>query len=261
MQNRNYYFLGSLLPTLTMGEPSELSFLELEHLLKDNLSKHDYERIQLLRRFFDIQNIRSFWKGEELDYRGNFNEHDLEEALLTYEGFPDYIYEYLDRYTTEEERLHNFPALVSAYFTEEQKSAQGFLLEYIKLERDLRLVLLGFRAKLLGRDLVHELQYEDSDDELVIQLLAQRDAAHYEPPQRYSDLKTLFEIHHDDPLELHKALLIYRFNKVDDLIGVDLFSVERIQAYLVQQIMVDTWMELDQAKGKEIVDSIVKEAS
>lgn len=257
---RNYYFLASLLPQLTIGEPSELTFLDLEHLLKDILSKKDYHQIERLRRFFDIHNIRAFWKGQELDPRGNYAEAALEEALLTREGLPEYVYAFIEKYTSKEDQLNHYPFLVSAYFSEEVKNAKGFLREYLILEREIRLVFLGFRAKLLRRDLLKELQYEDSHDELVLQILAQKDAAHYEPPQRYSDLKGLFELHKDDPVRLHQALLQYRFDKVDELIGTDTFSVERIQAYLVQQIMVDTWMELDQDKGKEIVDALVKEA-
>lgn len=257
----NYYFLASALPELQIGYPPDISFKTLDEVLKVNLTKEDYLLTASLRRYFDIQNIRAFWLGEELDPRGFYNEVDLEESLVTRLGLPEYVYTFMEKYDNTESRLKHFPALVTAYFKEESESAEGFLNEYLTFERELRIVLTGFRAKKLGRDLFTELQYEDPYDEIVVQVLAQKDSKTYEPPARFADTKALFEQHYDEPLDLYQALSEYRFQKIEKMYGIDLFSIGRILAYLAQLIIVERWLELDKKKGLEVIDTIVKEAS
>ncbi|MFQ5728988.1 MAG: DUF2764 family protein, partial [Waddliaceae bacterium] len=139
--------------------------------------------------------------------------------------------------------------------------AEDFVQEYLAFEREWRLVLTGFRAKKLGRDVTAELQFEDPYDEVVAQILAQKDAKTYEPPIRYSDLKTLFEEHYGAPMDLYQALCEYRFRKIEAMYGIDVFSIGRILAYLAQLIIVEKWLDLDKKQGLQVVDAIVKEAS
>jgi len=257
----DYYFLATALPDLQLGYPPDITFQGFSNLLKANLSPEDYRKSIVMRRYYDIQNIRSFLKKEEIDFRGVFDENELEDAILTYSGFPDYVYDFLDHYENTEDRLHHFPMLISNYFKIESENATGFLHDYLTFEREWRLVLTGFRAKKMGRDLAEELQYEDPDDDIVMQILAQKDAQTYDPPDRYSDLKPLFDEHSDSPVELYQALCEYRYAKIEELMGTYQFSVDRVLGYLAQLVIVERWLELDKKKGLEIVDKIVKESS
>ncbi len=265
----NYYFLASALPPVHIGEPIEMNFEEFRFFLKVNLRDRDYAEPTVVRRYYDLQNLRLLWQhrkldeklGSELNVYGNYDENGLDEALLTRDGFPDYVYEFVDEHDRNRDRVANFPALVGAYFSHEIAAATGFLREYLLFDRDWRLVFTGFRAKQLGRNLASELQHEDPHDSVVHQLLAQKDADHYEPPGRYKDLKELFANHGDVPIDLHKKMCEYRFAKVESLLGTDMFSSQRILGYTVQLIIAEKWAELDQKQGLEVIDSIVKEGS
>ncbi len=257
----NYYFLATSLPELQIGYPPDINFLEFNFLLNVNLTKEDYALTKVMRRYYDIHNIRAFWNGESLDPRGFYNENDLEESLVTRMGLPEYVYTFLERYESKDERLYHFPSLITSYFKEESEKAEGFLKHYLTFEREWRLVLTGFRANKQGRDIVKELQFEDPYDEVVAQILAQKDSKSYEPPSRYGDLKALFEEHYENPLEMHQALCEYRFQKIEEMYEIDFFSIGRILAYLAQLIIVEKWLELDKKKGLEVIDTIVKEAS
>jgi hypothetical protein len=255
-----YYFVGTLLPSLSFDSPPEISFSDLEVLLHDNLTTRDYQKILSVRRFFDILNLRAFWLGEELDLRGELSSNDLEEALVNRAGLPDYVYEFVDRYSKKEDRLHHFPLLLARFFQDSENLNDPFLRSYFSFERELRLVMTAFRAKKLGRDLSVELQYENPEEDLIAQLLAQQDAKSYEPPEKYKELKFLFEKHSDNPLALQKALDDYRFETIDRFVNIaDTFSIERILAYFTQFMIVEKWFELNKAKGIQIVDTIVKE--
>lgn len=256
----NYFFLGTRIPPIKIGEPLDITFAELDTLMKDNLTDSDYRKTLVIRTYYDILNIRSFWLHEELDPYGNFNVNELEEALINQVGLPDYVYAFLDKYEKLEERLYHFPELLNDYFRIESEHASPFLKFYLNFEREWRLVLVGFRAKKLKRDLLQELQFEDPQDTTVQQILAQKDSPSYEPPPEFSDLKAIFDEHQNSPLELHLALNQYRFAKIEQYVGFDLFSIDRILGYMVRLIIAEKWQQLDKQKGIEIVDRIMKDA-
>jgi len=184
----------------------------------------------------------------------------LEEALISQVGLPDFVYNFLDAHEKKEDRLRNYPFLLAQFFRSAATHySKGFLHDYLNFEREWRLVFTAFRAKKLGRDLSVELQYENPEEDLIAQMLAQKDAKTYEPPEKYQDLKALFDKYADDPLALQRALDEYRFNYIDSLVDLaDTFSIERILAYMAQLIILKKWYELDREKGIEIIENVVK---
>lgn len=258
----NYYFVGTLLPELKIGEVPEIGFNELDQLFRENLSIQDYAKTRTIRTLYDIGNLRAYWKGEPLDPYGNLSANELEEALVTRSVLPPYVFEFIDKYETDEQRLQHYPELQAVFFKDAIKNATGFFRYYLTLERELRLILVAFRAKKLGRDIYAELQYEDPEEELIAQILAQKDSPVYEPPEKYHDIKTLFEQYYDKPIELHKALIEYRFDKIEEKLGYEPFSLDRLLAYMIELIMIEGWQKMDQQKGLEIVDTMLhKEGS
>ena len=257
----NYYFLGTLLPELHIGEEPEIGFGELDRLFKENLSSQDYAKTRTIRNFYDILNLRAYWKGETFDIKGNILVSDLEEALVTRSVFPPFVFEFMDRYESKEERLKHYQELLAVFFRNAIRKASGFFKFYLSLERELRLILVAFRAKKLGKDIFKELQYEDPEEDFIAQILAQKDSPAYEPPEKYEDIKVLFEQYYDNPIELEKALLEYRFNKIEEVVGIERFSMDRILAYMIELIMVEKWREMDKQKGLEIIENMLKEPS
>lgn len=255
---KEYYFVAASLPPLQIGKPAEISFADFDRLLKLNLSDHDYEQALAIRRYSDLQNIRNFLNGEELDPHGIYNEKEIEGALLSRVGYPAYVFDYLDKYENTEDRLKNMPELLSVHYQKEIKHASGFLKEYMQFERDWRRIFAVLRAKKMGRDVAEELKYEDPNDTLMMQILEEKDAKSFEPPPQYSDLKAIFEEHSDSPMGLHQALYEYRFQKIDQMCGIELFTLERILGYMIQLILVEKWEKLDQKKGLNFIDNLIK---
>jgi hypothetical protein len=254
-----YYYLATVLPPLQFGVEPEISFEELSILLQDNLSSVDENQAKVIRRYYDILNIRAFWKEQPLDPHGNLNENELEEALADRAHIPKYLNRFLNEYESKEDRLKNFPKLLAAYFHDEELNARGFLEKYLKLERDMRLILVAFRAKKTGRDLLKELQYENPEEKMIAQIVAQKDDAEFHPPEPYEDLKPIFTQYSDDPIALHQALLEWRYQKIREMVGFKTFSSDQVLGYLTRFILIENWLELDKEKGIEIVDSLLKE--
>ncbi|MCH9608952.1 MAG: hypothetical protein S4CHLAM45_03070 [Chlamydiales bacterium] len=257
-----YFFLASLLPELEIGHLPPLGLSELRELIEVNIhSDDDRLKVKELLRQVDYENFRAFWAKEPFELRGNFSRDEIEQALFDYswpndEEFPLFLIDYLNRYHSDEERLANFQTLLSQFYEEQIERTEGFLKDYYTFQKQWRLVILGFRAKQLNRDLGVELQYEDVGEPFIAEILAQKDAKVYEPPFEYKDLKPLFEAHLEDPLQLHKALYEYQFNHMIEFWGGDLFTIDRILNYMARLIIVERFNELDMQKGIEVIDQI-----
>ena len=249
MYNRaNYYFLISAFPPLTLGVAPPISFREAKDLLLLNLTPEDMEQVALLLRSIDLYNIRALWLGEPLDDRGNLNGKELEEALLIRDMLPSYFNDFLDRYESTQDRLRYFSSLFASLYRDEK--LKGFLLEYYRFERELRLCLTALRAKRAGRDLLYELQFEDPTDPLIADILAQKDSAEYTPPGEFEEVKTLFLENRSDPRKLDRAISEYRFKKIEEMEQNQDFSINRVLAYIAR-LMVDESLVADPEKGKE----------
>lgn len=254
-----YCFILASLPAIQIGAKPEISFKEMDDLLAMNLASSDRKKVSQLLRLVDIDNIKAFWLGLPLNERGTMTAKELEEALLIKDFLPSFVIDFLDRYETTEQRLREFPQLYAGLYEEMAGDSEGFIRSYYEMEREVRLVLLALRAKKSGRDVVRELQFEDLDDALVMQILVQKDAPDYTPPQEYEGLKEIFVRYSQDPMKLHQELLQYRFHRILDLEEQYLsFSVNRILGFLARLMLVEMYSQLNVEKGLTLIDDLSK---
>lgn len=251
MCSANYYFLLAAFPPLALGSKLELTFKEVRDLLVLNLTPSDLKEVEHLLRPVDLYNIRALWLGLPLSDKGNYLPKELEEQLLVRDALPSYLIDFLDRYESTPERLRYFASLYASMFREDARTRKGFLQKYYEMERSLRLVLTALRAKDGGRDIVRELQFEDPTDPLVAEILAQKDAPDYTPPREFEDLKTIFMGNRSDPMKLNRAILEYRFRRIEEMEESQDFGIDRVLAYVARLILVESLSELDPEKGKE----------
>ncbi len=242
-------------PSVQIGQSPEITFEDFELLLEMNLSSADLKRVSFLKMFVDLKNLRAHWEKKPLDSRGNFNEKELDEALLIQDLMPGYVFDFLETYDSKELRLKNFSFLLVQYFNEAREQG-GFLKKYLQFEREFSLILTSLRTKDLQRDLSVELQFEDPYDPLVSHILAQKDLDHYDPPMEYSSLKEIYLEYKTKPIELHRALLEYRMQKLLELEENREFSIDQVLICMVRLMIVEDWDRLDKDKGKQILESI-----
>lgn len=249
----NYYFVAPSLPTLTLGEVPDLTFEQVMHRLRVNLSSQDLQKVAVLRRVIDLYNIRALYSKKPIDPRGNLNERELDEALLVKADLPDYVFEFLGKFDENKEKVRMFFGLLTRFYAEETEKAEGFLKQLLQFQRELRLVLVALRSKKTKRDVVEELQFEDFTDPFVAAILAQKDMEEYEPPPEFQDLKQNLIARGDDPWQQYKTVLEYEFYRIEVMTGYPLFSIDWILGYVARLMLVEKYSELDETQGEEIV--------
>ena len=118
-------------------------------------------------------------------------------------------------------------------------------------------MLLALRAKQLSRDVIAELQFEDLTDPLVLGILAQKDAATYDPPIEFLELKEKYLSCGSDPWLQFKTVAEWRFHQIEEMVNKPLFSIDWILSYMARLLIVEQWNDLDSAKGKIILEAFV----
>jgi hypothetical protein len=254
-----YYYLICAFPNLAIGIKPDLSFSEMELMLKWNLSDKDWEKFFTFRLYTDLKNLRSFLMKKPIDPRGNLDEKGLEEALMLHDVFPEYVFEYLEREESINYQLAHFPYLFAKYLQEEMTNETGFLQDFFSFERDFRLILTALRAKTLHRDIAFELQYEDPKEDLAADILAQKDLSSYTPPEEYLPIKHWYDQYLLSPKKLHEAFLNYRFMKVQEMTENHPFSIDQILAYASQLTLIEDWNQLNQEEANKTVASMLKD--
>lgn len=253
----NYFFVAPSLPTLVLGESPEITFEEVISRLQLNLCKEDMERVNTLRLSIDLQNIRALYSNKPLDPRGNLSEKQLDEALLVEADLPDYVFDFLNQFDEDKEKVRHFFGLLSNYYAEEIPKQEGFLKDLLEFQREVHLVLAALRAKKTKRDIVKELQFEDFTDPFVAHILAQKDLDDYDPPMEYQDLKHYLLNSGNDPWEQYKTVVGYEFNRIEEMTGYPLFSLDWILGFVARLLLVEKWNALNDEEGKQIVDRYI----
>lgn len=256
----NYYFLATLCLPPSFDQVPEISFRQLIGYYALNLKPNDFAKVIVLQRFIDLYNMRAFWLKEPFDPRGTFSKDDFQEMDTTRTGLPEYVLDYLHQYEEEKERIKHFPSLISSFFRNEQLSQNDFLRKYLAFEHEWRLVMTLFRSRLYKRDMLDELQFEDMQEPFIAQLVAQKDAKTEEVPEGFEELQKIFNEHAGSPLDLLRAILEFRFNKVESFKDGNPFSIDTLLGNLVQLLLVETWQEAKTKNGTEIIENIVKAA-
>jgi hypothetical protein len=255
---KNYYFLATLLPPLRVGSPPEMSSRELDFLLRQNLTESDFGQVMILRQLVDLDNMRAMWQKLPIKSGGNFDEQELEEALIFRQNLPSYVILFLDTYKEAKERIKHFSLLLRWYFEANTKDAAVFLGRFLSFEWQWRVVFAVLRAKSLGRDFLEELQYENYEDPFIAEIIALNTGSFFQPPAPYDGLTALYEAKKEQPLELYQAISEWRFSHIGAMIEWDNFSFEKILGFVAQLEICEEWLQLDKRKGSEIVKTLME---
>lgn len=261
----SYYYLAASLIPIEFGDIPELSFLDLVEKYQMNLTSQDKKQLEIIRLFFDLENIKQLYTFRStpihLDPKGNLSKKELKQALEEKDFFPDYVNDFLKQHEANKDAIFNFSSLISSYFIHEGKKASGFLKQYLEFERNWRLILTGFRAKKLKRNLYKEFVFEDLKDPVVSIIIAQKDSPYFETPSGYEELQEMLLTAKDRPMYQYRHLAEFRFRKIREMAMNKPFSIDYLLAYSLRTTILEDLRALDEVKGREILNSIVKDTA
>lgn len=254
-----YYFLCAALPPLDLAMPPPISVLEVKEQLFVGLSPSDYKTIDLWLSYIDLINLSALFWSDPIDLRGHFeSEAALQEAVVMKSGFVDSAIDFLDKYTTQEDRRRFSSRLLSDFFRESIPKATGVMKELLTLEYHLRLLMTAWRAKRYGKDLSKEFEFEDPQDPFVSELLMQQNEVHFGFPYEYEELELVFA-YISDPAKVMRKWLEYRYNRLNGWGESKPFDLDCLLIYFIQLSIVEDLHRLSPPEGKQWINFRLKE--
>ncbi len=260
-----YYFLSSFFsPQLPEASPV-YTFSVLDDFLSLNLSSRDWWHYTILKRFFDFENFAFFWAGKPIPY--SFNEvtqEKVEQMILSQQWsddceFEDFFKDFLLLYKTSEERVKHFSGLTRDFLNYYQQSSSEFLRTYFTFRQNLRVVLAGFRARVMNLDVSYVLRDEDSSNPTVLQVLMQKDSPNYELPRDFFDLSDVLSDYGRLPHTLNRTLALYEFHKIEEMGRDKSFDSDAILARITSYLFAIRNSLLNLEKGREMINAMEKE--
>lgn len=260
-----YYYLATSLIPLEFGDISDLSFLELIDKYSLTLSESSMKELKVIRLYFDLENIKQILidgsSPSYFDPRGNLSKKELKQALEEKDYFPQYVYDFFKQYQDDKEALLHFPALLSAYYIHESERACGFLKQYLEFERCWRLIVTGYRAKKQKKDIGKELAFEEPRDPLVSSIFSQKDSPHFEAPFGYEEVQEILLTSKNRPMYQYNHLAEFRFRKLREMVASQPFSLDYLLSYALRVVILEDLHGLNEMKGLEILNSILKDSA
>ena len=265
----NYYALVAGLPDILLEDKKILySSAEWRENLKEEIKSSDYKLVELLFLPFDHQNLLNllFKKEAEWDKRGNFSRDEMEhfQDKKSYEladrgNLPTYLVKFLEDFHGEEPVESYYEAellLTNAYYRHLAQSRNKFFQEVVHYQS----VVGNVMVALNGRK--HDIPFERSlvgDDEITAALKKSR-TRDFGLSNEVSDIEQLIQIFETQNL-LDRELKLdhHKWHFLDESTFFNYFSIEKVLAFVLKLFIVERWMELDNERGKEMFNQLLKD--
>ncbi len=258
--SRNYYCLVAGLPNITL-EDSKLSYGSADFLsdIKDFVHKDDFAYFEFFRYVTDNENIYRMLVGHEHKFieGGNFGMIETEDMLEDPSGAPSYIREYIEEYNSEEfDEEVDKKRLTVLYYQCLLKSKNRFVREYFGLELNIKNIFSALNCRKYGMQTEKEIIDINNVSEAILKS-SSRDFGLSGEFEAVEQLLNIFEI--GDMMKREKAIDLLKWEWLETATFFNYFSIEKLIAYYIKLKMIERWISLDPATGKELFDMFIRE--
>jgi len=263
----DYYYLLSAVPKLALDEETyqRIDFDAVFDLIKDNISSTDAEKVQILMYQNDNYNLISaiarHYRKPVPHHMFHFPAFFAQEVMKNYDKnytlFPDYMYDFVERYQEEFSALSVArleQLLLDSFYQEVTQHQDAFIRDYFSFEKDLRNIITAINSRKYNVEVDEQLIGEA----YVNQQLRRSSASDFGLSQAYPFIEQLHEhIQEQQVPELEHLMDSLLWEHLDNLTRFSYFGSHRLLAYTLQLFMVKKWSWLKPDKGKERLHHLI----
>lgn len=237
----------------------------VEEILAE-LTPRDRRAVRLLYGYYDCKNLISLHAGRPAhDALGNFSRQTLAEETERPHLLPQPIGRVLTAYarpdSEEAEEVDTSRpferSLFEAYYALCAASPSRFLRAWSDFDRTLRNVAAAVTARALGRPVEEQIVGDDDIAEQLRRSSAADFGLRGELP--YIDAVIAAVSDETNLVEKEHRIDRIRWQQAVDLAAADYFDVDAILSYLVRINLVARWTQLDEARGRAMLERLLHE--
>ncbi|PZX13576.1 uncharacterized protein DUF2764 [Breznakibacter xylanolyticus] len=268
MFERHYYCLIAGLPDLVLNDKKSLPFQDVREMLNRDL--HPSDRVlcdQLCLPFDHLNIVNALFHPEKAFHPMALFHKELIDLLIDKkeienplrQAFPDYIQSTLDQWFTATDPMHEkqvIMALQNGYYRMLSQSSNAFMNNWSEFDSNLRNVM----AALNGRK--YNLAFDDDliGDNEITEALKKNRSRDFGLSSLIPGLDAWIQLHENTNLvdrELQLDTLRWKF--IDDATFFNYFTIEKVLAFLLKIMIIERWMVLDSARGRELFNRLLQE--
>ncbi len=258
--SRKYYCLVAGLPNITL-EDTKLSYGSGQFLsdMKEFLPAKDFRYFELFSLKTDNENIYSELVGHEHKYipGGIYSEDRIDEIMEEPDNAVSYIAEFIDEYNSEEfDEEVDKKRLTVLYYQFVLSSANGIVRKWFDLELNIKNIMAALNARKHGLNIEKEMIRANGTAETLMKS-GSRDFGLGGDLPYIEELLSIFET--DDLIKREKALDMFRWEWLDEMTFFEYFTVDKLISYYIKLMIVERWISLDPAAGKELFYKFIDE--
>lgn len=268
MTQINYYALVAGLPDI-LPEDKKIhsSSVQMRTTLSEELHPSDFELVKLFYLPYDHTNILNilYKKDKPFDPRGNFELELLEKLqdkksyeLADTEDLPDYLMLFLERFHSEE-KINYFEAeyILTTYHYQYLEESNN---TFVKNIAEYQLNIANLMVALNGRKF--ELAFDGSlvGENDVVDALKKSRTRDFGLSSLITNIEDYIQVfENNNLLERELKIDMFKWEYMDELTFFNYFSIERILSFIIKLFIVERWLSLDNEKGKEMFNALLKE--
>ncbi len=270
-QKNKYYCLVAGLIELSFGQ-KKLSISQNDYvsLLETYLQSSDFELVKYFLIVYDQDNLLNTLKENEkpFDERGILDKEQIEVLANTKEiGSVDvssgHFYDYLKNLAIHYNNDTPFNAelswenqFISEYYEFAFKCRNKFIREWFTFEMNFNNVITGIIADLYNLNTEKQLIGTNEVTEAIKSVRAKD----FGLAREYDFIDKLLNLFENATItEREKGIDQIKWEKLNQMTTFFYFSIENVLAYLIKVRILERWTLLDEEKGRETFEQIIKE--
>lgn len=263
----NYYCLMTGVPSISLDQPSSMSYAQFREECEENLTAADKKLLSYSYLRQDCLNLVKLLQNPEaqLSLLGNYSETQLRELIaeaqnseFKVEGFPEFLADFIRHsYAANAGKADYFAddAVMLAYYEYAMSCKNEMIAAWFKLNFTLSNILTALIARQNGWNVADYVRGENEVNDMI----KSNKSKDFDLSREYDFVAEIMKIvDTDDPVEKEKKIDAFKWLWLDEKTFFEPFNIEAVFAYLCKLEMQLRWEMLDPEKGKETFTEIIE---
>lgn len=263
----NYYCLMTGVPSISLDQPSSMSYAQFREECEENLTAADKKLLSYSYLRQDCLNLVKLLQNPEaqLSLLGNYSETQLRELIaeaqnseFKVEGFPEFLADFIRHsYAANAGKADYFAddAVMLAYYEYAMSCKNEMIAEWFKLNFTLSNILTALIARQNGWNVADYVRGENEVNDMI----KSNKSKDFDLSREYDFVAEIMKIvDTDDPVEKEKKIDAFKWLWLEEKTFFEPFNIEAVFAYLCKLEMQLRWEMLDPEKGKETFTEIIE---
>ncbi len=234
---------------------------DLKDYLSYELHKDDFALVEKLYLPYDNQNLLNILNktDEPFNEKGNFSQELIEEQIKEPSVLPEYMIKFIKAFKEKEPlypEMSSENELTYLFYNEMLTDDNDFIRWWHELQMNVRNILTGLNCRRYSLNPEHHIIGNNE----IADSIRKSHAKDFGLSNKLDYAEEVISIGRtEDIQERELAIDKFNWNRLDEHIFFEYFTIERVLAFVLKTFMVERWLSIDKEQGREMFKKLIEE--